>query len=72
MEEDKIFSENLREIIITNATTNEVLAIIPNKIGHREAIQAKDINILLNYSDKDKECYMDKYTNKIYLKEDDE
>lgn len=65
----KIFNEDLNELVIFDSNTNEVLAIISNKTGDHTIIQAKNINILLNYGTNDLKFRIDKDTNKIYLNE---
>lgn len=57
--------KSLKEIIIVKADTKEVLAAIPNK--QKEMIQAKDIDIIFNYSNKERE-YIVK-DGKVFLKE---
>ena len=63
----KIFNEDLNELIVFDATTNEVLAIISNKTGDHTIIQAKNINIMLNYGSDDLKFRIDKENNKIYV-----
>lgn len=63
----KIFNEDLNELIVFDATTNEVLAIISNKTGDHTIIQAKNINIMLNYGNDNLKFRIDKENNKIYV-----
>ena len=58
--------DELKEIIILKADTQEVLAIIPNK--KKDIIQAKDITIICNYG-KERETLCK--NGKIYLKDDE-
>ncbi len=58
--------DNLKEIVIVKADTKEVLAIIPNKIEQKEIVQAKDIDIIFNYSNKEKEYICN--GEKVFLK----
>lgn len=61
-----MLEKDLKEIIIVKADTKEVLAVIPNKPQEKEIIQAKDIDIILNYSDKEREYVGD--NGKVFLK----
>lgn len=63
-----MLEKDLKEIIVVKADAKEVLAVIPNKPQEKEIIQAKDIDIIFNYSDKEREYIGD--NGKVFLKDE--
>ncbi len=63
-----MLEKDLKEIIIVKTDTKEVLAVIPNEPQKKEIIQAKDIDIIFNYSDKEREYIGD--NGKVFLKDE--
>ena len=61
-----MLEDKLQEIIVINADTKEVMAIITKD----EIVQAKDIDVILNYTPNKK--ILKDIDGKIYLNEDKE
>ena len=72
---EKIFNENLKNLIICDAYTNEVLAVLANKPINTDVLYSDKLNIYLDYGKEASKSVNPIYKiaedGKIYLVEED-
>lgn len=67
---NKIFNDMLKNLIIVDSCTNEVLAIIPNKNINTDTLYSDKLNIYLDYGNNTS-IYKINENGKIFLIEGD-